>query len=180
MGSITGLIIPPEEVDSGAPVDLKLAAEALEPMVACPPSPTNVRPLKEMAGLLLTQVLVGGCASGRLEDMVELARGLAGRPVHPDVTLLVVPASRAVLDQMEERGLARALREQGALLLPPGCGPCPGKHLGLIAQGDRVLAATVRNTPGRMGAAAGEIYLASPRAAGLAAVTGVITPLPQG
>ncbi|MCL4423867.1 MAG: aconitase family protein [Firmicutes bacterium] len=179
MGATTGLIIPPAEVDSGAPVDLKLAAETLEPMVACPPSPANVHPLKEMAGLPLTQVLVGGCASGRLEDMVELARGLAGRSVHPDVTLLVVPASRAVLDQMEERGLARALREQGALLLPPGCGPCPGKHLGLIAQGDRVLAATVRNTPGRMGAATGEIYLASPRAAGLAAAAGAITPVPQ-
>lgn len=172
MGGVTGLMGPPGEAP--APADLTIDLATLEPLVACPPAPANVHPVREVAGIPLTQVLVGGCGSGRLEDMEALALGLAGRPVHPEVTLLVVPASRAVLDGMEERGLGRALREQGAIILPPGCGPCPGQHAGLLAPGDRALAATVRNTPGRMGATAAEIYLASPLTAGRAAAAGAI------
>jgi 3-isopropylmalate/(R)-2-methylmalate dehydratase large subunit len=179
MGAVTGLIMPPEEVDDASTIDLQVPGEDLEPVVACPPSPFNIRTLRDVAGLPLTQVLVGGCASGRLEDMRELLRGLAGRPVHRDVTLLVVPASRNVLNRMEDQGLSRDLRDQGALLLSPGCGPCPGKHLGLIAPKDRVLAATVRNTPGRMGSVEGEIYLASSRTAGASAAAGVIAELPR-
>ncbi|MDN5344045.1 MAG: 3-isopropylmalate/(R)-2-methylmalate dehydratase large subunit [Clostridia bacterium] len=171
MGGVTGLIVSPGQ-EAGA--DLSLDATTLEPLVACPPAPANVHPLFAVAGLPLTQVLVGGCGSGRLEDMEALAEGLAGRPVHRDVTLLVVPASRAVLEEMEARGLGKDLRQQGAIILPPGCGPCPGQHAGLLAPGDRALAATVRNTPGRMGSAEAEIYLASPRTAGLAAAAGAI------
>lgn len=77
--------------------------------------------------------------------------------------------------KMELNGLCRDFRDRGALVLPPGCGPCPGKHLGLLASGDRMLAATVRNTPGRMGSAEAEIYLASPRTAGASAAAGVLT-----
>ncbi|MGI9861170.1 aconitase family protein [Moorella naiadis] len=172
MGGVTGLVVPPGETPAPAAFSIDLAT--LEPLVACPPAPTNVHPVREVAGIPLTQVLVGGCGSGRLEDMEALVAGLAGRPVHPEVNLLVVPASRAVLDGMEERGLGWALREQGAIILPPGCGPCPGQHAGLLAPGDRALAATVRNTPGRMGAAAAEIYLASPLTAGRAAAAGAV------
>lgn len=179
-GAVTGLIIPPEEITPGLKPDLELVAEEIEPLVACPPSPSNVRPLKELYGLPITQAVVGGCSSGRLEDMRELACGLGGKKVYKDVTLLVVPASADVLAQMEKEGLACALREQGALILPPGCGPCPGKHLGLLAAGDRAVAATVRNVPGRMGSAEGEIYLVSPRAAGAAAAAGAIAPVPVG
>ncbi|MCG0277130.1 MAG: aconitase family protein [Thermanaeromonas sp.] len=173
-GAVTGLIIPPEEVKPGEKPDLKIDASSLKPLVACPPSPFNVRFLKHLEGLPITQGVVGGCASGRLEDMRELIVGLNGRLVHKNVTLLVTPASREILTAMEREGMTRALREQGAMILPPGCGPCPGKHLGLLAPGDRVLAATVRNTPGRMGADAAEIYLASPRAVGAAAAAGCL------
>lgn len=172
-GAATGLIIPPEEVDTEEP-DLKIEAESLKPLVACPPSPFNVRFLKDLEGLPITQGVVGGCSSGRLEDMWELLVGLNGRVVHKNVTLLVTPASRDILTAMEREGITRMLRDQGALILPPGCGPCPGKHLGLLAPGDRVLAATVRNTPGRMGADTAEIYLASPRAVGAAAAAGYV------
>ncbi|CEP68502.1 Aconitase/3-isopropylmalate dehydratase large subunit, alpha/beta/alpha [Moorella glycerini] len=172
MDGLTGLIVPPGE--GVAVADLTIDAAAVESLVACPPAPANVHPLREMTGLPLTQVLVGGCGSGRLEDMEELAVGLGGKPVHQDITLLVVPASRAVLEEMEARGLGKDLREQGAIILPPGCGPCPGQHAGLLAPGDRALAATVRNTTGRMGSPEAEIYLASPRSAGLAAAAGAI------
>lgn len=172
MGCMTGMIIPPEE--QVADSDLTIDASTLKPLVACPPAPTKIQPVHEVAGLTVTQVLVGGCGSGRLEDFEELAAAMNGRPVHGDVNLLLVPASRAVLQEMEARGLSRSLLQQGAVILPPGCGPCPGQHAGLLAPGDRVLAATVRNTPGRMGSPEAEIYLASPRTAGLAAVAGAI------
>lgn len=175
MGSITGLILPPgEEVASS---DVVIDASTLVPLIACPPAPTNIQPLSEVAGLALTQVLVGGCGSGRLEDFEELAAAMDGRPVHGDVNLLLVPASRSILLEMETKGLSKNLLQQGAVILPPGCGPCPGQHAGLLAPGDRVLAATVRNTPGRMGSPEAEIYLASPRMAGLAAVAGAIVAL---
>ncbi|QGP91635.1 Homoaconitase large subunit [Neomoorella glycerini] len=174
-GAVTGLIIPPQAVVPGVKPNLEVELENLEPVVACPPSPFNVRPLKELEGLPITQAVVGGCASGRLEDLRELALGLNGRKVHREVTLLVTPASRDVLHQMEREGLARVLRDLGAIILPPGCGPCPGIHLGLLAPGDRALAATVRNVPGRMGSEQSEIYLASPRTVGAAAAAGNIT-----
>lgn len=173
-GAATGLVVPPEEVEVGREPELKIEASNLIPLVACPPSPFNVRALKELEGLPISQGVVGGCSSGRLEDIRELLAGLAGRTVHKNVTLLVTPASREILTTMEREGLTRVLRKQGALILPPGCGPCPGKHLGLLGPEDRVLAATVRNTPGRMGASTAEIYLASPRAVGAAAAVGYL------
>ncbi|WP_338833447.1 Homoaconitase large subunit [Moorella humiferrea] len=174
-GAMTGLILPPEEEPPEGGPELEVVLDELEPMAACPPSPFNVKPLKELEGLPITQAVVGGCSSGRLEDMRALLSGLGGRRVHPGVTLLVTPASRQVLHLMEEEGLTRELRRLGALILPPGCGPCPGTHLGLAAPGDRVLAASVRNVPGRMGAEESEIYLAAPRAVGAAAAAGAIT-----
>ncbi|MCL4515110.1 MAG: aconitase family protein [Firmicutes bacterium] len=172
MGAATGLIVPPESV--GDPPVLKVEATKVAPLIACPGSPPVIRPAKELAGTLVTQVLVGGCSSGRLEDMEALMAALGGRLVHPRVNLLVVPASRAVANKMEEDGLARYLRKAGAVITSPGCGPCPGLHAGLLAVGERAVAATVRNTPGRMGSDQAEIFLASPRIAGLAACAGEI------
>lgn len=172
MGAVTGLIVPPES--AGDPPVLKLDAAKVAPLIACPGSPPAIRPAKELAGMPVTQVLVGGCASGRLEDIEALAAALQGLLVHPRVNLLVVPASRAVADKMEEDGLARYLRKAGAVITSPGCGPCPGLHAGLLAVGERAVAATVRNTPGRMGSDQAEIFLASPRIAGLAASAGEI------
>jgi 3-isopropylmalate/(R)-2-methylmalate dehydratase large subunit len=131
--------------------------------------------LKEVAGLAVTQVIVGGCTGGRLEDMQALARAMRGRKVHPDTVLLVTPASAGVAEAMEAAGLTRTLRQAGAVINPPGCGPCPGLHQGLLAAGDRAVATSIRNVPGRMGAPEAEIYLASPHTAGLAAAAGALT-----
>jgi homoaconitase/3-isopropylmalate dehydratase large subunit len=173
-GAVTGLIIPKEGAGRAASVDIAVAAAEIVPVVACPPDPTDIRPRKELAGRLVTQVIVGGCTGGRLEDIKALVQAMRGRKVHPDTVLLVTPASTGVAEAMEGDGLTRVLRQAGAVINPPGCGPCPGLHQGMLAAGDRAVATSVRNVPGRMGAIEAEIYLASPHSAGLAAVAGAL------
>ena len=171
-GAVTGLIIPQERAGRGETVDIAVAAGEIVPVVACPPDPTHIRPLKDVVGLPVNQVIVGGCTGGRIDDIKALVRAMRGRKVHPDTVLLVTPASTGVAAAMEDAGLTRALRQAGAVLNPPGCGPCPGLHQGILAAGDRAVATSVRNVPGRMGAPEAEIYLASPYTAGLAAAAG--------
>jgi homoaconitase/3-isopropylmalate dehydratase large subunit len=174
-GAVTGLILPPPMAGEGRSKEVTLDAGKVQPVVACPPEPSNIRPLFAVAGLAVTQVVAGGCSSGRLEDMAALVQALAGRRVHPETDLIVTPASAKVAQEMERDGLTRTLREAGALINPPGCGPCPGLHLGVLGPGDRVVSTSVRNTPGRMGDSRAEIYLASPRTAGLAAAAGALS-----
>ena len=144
----------------------------LEPMIACPFSPVNVKKVAEVAGLPITQVVVGSCTNGRLNDMEIAARTLKGKKVHPHVNMLVVPASRKILDAMESRGLCKVFREAGATVLNPGCGPCFGAHEGLASERDVVVSTTNRNFPGRMGNVKACIYLASPATAAASALAG--------
>jgi 3-isopropylmalate/(R)-2-methylmalate dehydratase large subunit len=173
-GAITGLIIPREGAEGDESVEIAIDAGQIVPVVACPPDPTNIRPLREVAGLPVSQVIVGGCTGGRLDDVKALVQAMRGRKVHPDTVLLVTPASAGMAEAMDRAGLTHALRQAGAVINPPGCGPCPGLHQGILAAGDRAVATSVRNLPGRMGAPEAEIYLASPHTAGLAAAAGAL------
>jgi 3-isopropylmalate/(R)-2-methylmalate dehydratase large subunit len=173
-GAVTGLINSKEAAEQDESVDMAVDAGEIVPVVACPPDPTNIRPRKEVAGLPVTQVIVGGCTGGRMDDIKALVQAMGRRKVHPDTVLFVTPASAEVAEAMEGAGLTRALRQAGGVINPPGCGPCPGLHQGILAAGDRAVATSVRNVPGRMGAPEAEIYLASPYTAGLAAVAGAL------
>lgn len=148
---------------------------ALEPQIAKPFSPANVVPVRTVAGTPVTQVVVGSCTNGRLEDMEQVALAFAGKRVHPDVNTLIVPASREILSEMEARGWCKLIRDAGATVLNPGCGPCFGAHEGLTSERDTVVSTTNRNFPGRMGSMKANIYLASPAAAAATALAGVIT-----
>lgn len=152
-------------------VDLSL----LEPQIACPFSPANVVPVRKVSGTPVTQVVVGSCTNGRLNDMEQVAKAFAGKQVHPDVNTLIIPASRDVLDEMEARGWCKIIRDAGATVLNPGCGPCFGAHEGLTSQRDVVVSTTNRNFPGRMGSMKANIYLASPATAAVTALSGKIT-----
>lgn len=155
----------------------------LEPVVACPFSPANVKPARELGDVEVTQVVVGSCTNGRLNDIEQVVNVLRQHKVHNNVTLLVFPASKQVLDEMEERGWTRILRDAGAVISSPGCGPCFGAHQGLGAERDVIVTTTNRNFPGRMGHRAAQLYLASPATAAVTAVTGRITApgaLPKG
>lgn len=145
------------------------------PMAACPPSPGDVKPISELAGKAISQVVVGSCTNGRINDMEQVVKVLKTNKVHPDVNMLVVPASKTVMDEMEANGWTKIIRDAGAVILNPGCGPCFGAHEGLVTERDVVVSTTNRNFPGRMGARNAQIYLASPATAVASAVTGKIT-----
>ena len=147
----------------------------LEPQIARPFSPANVVPVREVAGTPVTQVVVGSCTNGRLNDMEQVAKAFEGKHVHPDVNTLVVPASRDILDEMEKRGWCKIIRDAGATVLNPGCGSCFGAHEGLTSERDTVVSTTNRNFPGRMGSMKAKIYLASPATAAATALAGKIT-----
>jgi len=147
----------------------------LVPQIACPFSPANVRDVKEVAGTPITQAVVGSCTNGRINDIGQVVRVLKKYKVHPDVNLLIVPASRAIADEMERRGWGEIIRGAGGTVLNPGCGPCFGAHQGLAGERDVVVSTTNRNFPGRMGNPKAPIYLASPRTAAYSAVAGKIT-----
>lgn len=147
----------------------------LEPQIARPFSPANVVPVREVAGTPVTQVVVGSCTNGRINDMEQVAKAFKGKKVHPDVNTLIVPASKDVLDEMEKRGWCKIIRDAGATVLNPGCGPCFGAHEGLTSERDVVVSTTNRNFPGRMGSMKANIYLASPATAAATALAGKIT-----
>ncbi|HVJ48957.1 aconitase family protein [Desulfitobacterium sp.] len=147
----------------------------IEPMIAVPPAPTNVQPVKDLAGKKITVAIIGGCSAGRIEDMIECASVLKDRKIDPEVTLIVTPASSKIANEMDEMGLTSILRKSGAVVMPPGCGPCPGKHFGLLSPQDVALTTTIRNSPGRIGSEEAEIFLASPLTVVSSALNGVIT-----
>jgi 3-isopropylmalate/(R)-2-methylmalate dehydratase large subunit len=150
----------------------------LEPQIACPFSPAAVVPVKEKAGTKITQVVVGSCTNGRLSDMEQVVKAFKGKKISPEINCYIVPASVDILNQMEEKGWCRIIRDAGATMLNPGCGPCFGAHEGLTSARDVVVSTTNRNFPGRMGSMQANIYLASPATAAASALTGEIT-VPQ-
>ncbi|MHB8075929.1 aconitase family protein [Desulfosporosinus fructosivorans] len=170
-GVVTAFVVPLGEEDR---VSFTLYAKEIEAMIAVPPSPINVRYVHELKGTPITMAIAGGCSSGRLEDMEVIAEVLMEQSVHPDVTFIITPASRQVAKEMDNKGLSSLIRDRGAIIMPPGCGPCPGNHFGVLAEGDVAITTTIKNTPGRIGSSLASIYLASPQTVAQAAVKGVI------
>lgn len=147
----------------------------LEPQIACPHTVDNVAPISQVVGRRIHQAFIGTCTNARLEDLAVAARILQGRRVHPETRLLVIPASARVLRAALREGYLETLVAAGAVIGPPGCGPCMGNHLGVPAPGEVIISTANRNFRGRMGTRDAEIYLASPAVVAASAVTGRIT-----
>lgn len=146
----------------------------LEPRIACPPDVDNVRPLREVAGLHIDQIFLGTCTNGRIEDLAIAAEILRGRQIHPDTRMVVVPASREVYLEALRRGYIEIFTEAGALVEAASCGPCIGRHQGVLTAGERALTTMNRNFTGRMGDPNAEIYLGSPATIAASAIAGAI------
>jgi len=153
---------------------VEIDCSQIEPQVACPFSPANVKPVKELTHIRIDQVVIGSCTNGRLEDLRRAARILKGKKVHPDVRLIVIPATQRIWEESLKEGLLDIFSSAGAVVSPPTCGPCLGGHMGVLGKGERAVATTNRNFPGRMGHKDSEVYLASPTVAAASAIKGRI------
>ena len=122
----------------------------------------------------IDQVIIGSCTNGRISDLRMAAQIIQGRKVHPDVRLIVIPATPAVWRQAMDEGLFTIFLDAGAVIGPPTCGPCLGGHMGILGEGERAVATTNRNFQGRMGDPGSEVYLAGPAVAAASAVVGKV------
>lgn len=156
-------------------VDIKeYDASKIEPLVACPHLPSNVRPARELTHIKIDQVVIGSCTNGRLEDLREAAMVIKGRKVHPDVRMIVIPATQQIYKEAMREGLIDIFIDAQAVVSTPTCGPCLGGHMGILAKGERAIATTNRNFVGRMGHPESEVYLSNPAIAAASAVLGRI------
>lgn len=146
----------------------------MEPQVAAPHLPSNVKPVSALSGVKIDQVIIGSCTNGRLEDLRLAASVIKGRKVAPYVRCIVIPGSQQVyLDAMAE-GLVETFIRSGCAVSTPTCGPCLGGHMGILAAGERAISTTNRNFVGRMGSPKSEVYLSNPAVAAASAVLGRI------
>jgi methanogen homoaconitase large subunit len=134
-----------------------------------------VAPARELGDVRVDLVFIGTCTNGHLEDLRAAAEILRGQHVARGVRLLVIPASARILQQVVADGTLATLLEAGATIGTPGCGPCIGRHMGVIGAGEVCFSTANRNFRGRMGSPEGRIYLGSPETAAATALRGVIT-----
>jgi 3-isopropylmalate/(R)-2-methylmalate dehydratase large subunit len=146
----------------------------IEPMVACPHTVDNVKPLSAVQGTKIDQAFLGTCTNGRLDDLAAAAGVLAGRKIAPGTRMIVIPASVEVYLEALEAGYLETFLKAGAVVESPGCGPCMGNHMGVPAVGEVSISTANRNFRGRMGTKESEVYLASPAVVAASAVAGVI------
>jgi len=143
-----------------------------EPQIACPHAVDNVQPLSALGEVPVEQAVLGSCTNGRLEDLEVAARIVAGRAVHPRTRLVVIPASQQIYREAMRLGYLETLVAAGAIIDPPGCGPCVGVHQGILAAGETCVSSTNRNFLGRMGSKDSLVYLASPAVVAASAIAG--------
>ena len=165
-------ILPDEDAEYERVIEIN--AEDVPHTVSCPHTVDNTRRADELSDVKVNQVYVGTCTNGRIEDLRVVAEILKGKTVHPDVRLLISPASKDVFKQALKEGLIDIFVEANAAILAPGCGPCVGVHAGILGDGEVCLATQNRNFQGRMGNTKGFIYLASPYVAAHTALKGYI------
>jgi 3-isopropylmalate/(R)-2-methylmalate dehydratase large subunit len=153
---------------------IELDVSTMEPTVACPSSPANIKPISQVGPVALDQVVIGSCTNGRIEDLRLAASILKGRQVSDNLRCIVLPGSVAVQLQALREGLVEIFIEAGAAVSTPTCGPCLGGHMGVLGPGEVGISTTNRNFVSRMGHASAQVYLANPGVAAASAVMGRI------
>jgi 3-isopropylmalate/(R)-2-methylmalate dehydratase large subunit len=146
----------------------------IEPQVAFPHIPSNVRGISKVGDVKIDQVVIGSCTNGRIEDLRVAAGILKGRKVAPYIRLIIVPATQGIYKMALKEGLIEIFIDANAVVSTPTCGACLGGHMGVLAEGERAVSTTNRNFVGRMGHTGSEVYLAGPAVAAASAVLGRI------
>ncbi len=165
-----------QKADDDAVYDevIEINLSELEPMVACPHSPDNVKTVRELGDMKIDQVCIGSCTNSSLLDMMKVAYILKGKTVHPDVSLAIAPGSKQVLNMISKNGCLSDIIDAGARILESACGPCIGMGQSPNSKGIS-LRTFNRNFEGRSGTKDGQIYLVSPEVAAASALTGHLT-----
>ena len=153
-------------------IQVDAGQDILEPQIACPHAVDHVQPLSALGEVPVEQAVLGSCTNGRLEDLEVAAHIVAGRAVHPRTRLVVIPASQQIYREAMRLGYLETLVAAGAIINPPGCGPCVGVHQGILAAGETCVSSTNRNFLGRMGSKDSLVYLASPAVVAASAIAG--------
>lgn len=146
----------------------------IEPQVAFPHLPSNTKPISQVGDIKIDQGIIGSCTNGRIEDLRMAASVLKGRKVHPEVRLIIIPATQKIYQLAIKEGLIDIFIEAQAVVSTPTCGPCLGGHMGILAEGEKAIATTNRNFVGRMGHPKSEVYLANPAIAAASCILGRI------
>ncbi len=162
--------------DPGAPYEARISFDlsAVEPQVALPGGPDRAERLSQVLGQPIDHATLGACGSGMYEDFAAAAQLLKGRRIADHVRMFVVPGTAATARRLADDGLAQIFVDAGAMLLPPGCGPCAGGLMAPLGPGEVSVATAATNHAGRFGAHEGEIYLASPVTVAASAVAGCL------
>ena len=167
------------EADEDAIYDevIEIDLSQIVPTVAFPHLPGNahtIDEINELEKIYIDQVVIGSCTNGRMTDLRKAAAILKGKTVHPELRVMVVPATQKIFVQCIQEGLAEIFVEAGCAFNTPSCGPCMGGHMGVMAKGEKCVSTSNRNFVGRMGDTESLIYLASPETAATSAIAGYI------
>jgi 3-isopropylmalate/(R)-2-methylmalate dehydratase large subunit len=170
-----GFDIVKSDKDAKHSEEVAIDLENLVPQIACPHSPDNVKPVEEVEGEPFNEGFIGSCTNGRFEDFEAAAKILKkAKKIHPEVRLVIVPATREVASQMLKAGLYEIFMDVGAMVTNPGCSLCTAGHHGVLGKGDVLLSTSNRNFLGKLGKGA-SVYLCSPVTVAASAVEGKIT-----
>ena len=164
-----------EDAEYEQVIEIDLAQ--VRPTVAFPHLPGNAHTIDEIEAsekIYIDQVVIGSCTNGRISDMRKAAAILKGKTVHPEVRVMVIPATQKIFLQCMEEGLAQIFVESGCAFNTPSCGACMGGHMGVMCKGEKCVSTSNRNFVGRMGDVESLIYLASPEVAAASALAGYI------
>jgi len=192
MGGIIGFIPPNDEVidfckarsktefepvfadeEASYLKEITIDIDGLEPQIACPHSPDNVKTVAEVSGTRIDSVVVGSCTNGRYEDMELVANMLKGKTIAEHVMMKVIPATKEIYGLMLKNNLLDILYNAGAIVSNPGCSSCASGQIGMTGEKEVQISTGNRNFAGKQGK--GDNYLASPATATASAIAGEIT-----
>ena len=160
--------------DASYHLEITIDLNNLEPLAAKPHSPDNVEEVKKIGKIKVDQIAIGSCTNSSYEDLMKVAKILKGKKVHKDISLVIAPGSRQVMEMIARNGALADIISAGARILENGCGPCIG--MGQSPKTNAISLRTFnRNFYGRSGTLSAKVYLVSPETAAVSAISGVLT-----